>query len=447
VQELTASVESVVASAASFEEFEDGVFAAACDIARAIAQEALSAHDDRLAAHLGQGWRVKDVRTKTVMTRFGPLEISRRRCIDPDGATRYPLDEHYALPARCRISPSLERAMVSLSANVSFRDAADVLARLLSAHVSHTAAHALLRRAGKRLEAQADAAARDLTELGLDPGGKCPAPRLYCEADGHVISLQHARARRGEVKLAAFYTDKRDGIGAVHAGFGPASAFWPRAAAAAGAHYDLSSVREAVVAGDGARWVRGGLDVLLSSRFQLDPFHIKRAIGRAMGKEASPGAVFDTLYERGPEAADTMLARFAREHPERSDEIDEVRRYLASNADGLWREGPGCGTIEGHIDKIIANRMSKRGRRWSPEGADAMAHVLAASRTRRPLPCGWWQTPKRPGADEPVRPATAHRCRAAAPGKVTSARIVSHMTGESFTRKLRDIAGTRKADY
>ncbi|HET6498608.1 MAG TPA: hypothetical protein VFH17_06120, partial [Coriobacteriia bacterium] len=98
-------------------------------------------------------------------------------------------------------------------------------------------------------------------------------------------------------------------------------------------------------------------------------------------------------------------------------------------------------------DKIIANRMSKRGRRWSPEGADAMAHVLAASRTRRPLPCGSWQTPKRPGAEEPVRPAATCRHRPAAPGKVTSARIVSHKTGEAFTRTLRDISGTRRADY
>jgi hypothetical protein len=448
MQELSVSVGSVVASASCFEEIEDGVFASICEFGRRETAEALRARDARLCASAPSGWRVKDRRSRTILTRYGPVMIERRRYVDESGVTRYLLDESLDLEKRARVSPSLERLLVKLSTEVSFRSAAEVVSLVVGAHVSHSAAHALLGRAGKRLATQGAAASSDLFDLGLDPGGTEDASRLSVEADGTVIALQNSGRRRGEVKLAVFYTDKKAGLGAVHAGFQAASDFWGEAVAAAGSHYALASVRSCVVAGDGARWVRGGLDVLPYSHFQLDPFHIHKAILRASGDHGFSAKTFCVLYEDGLHAADGMLSRFATEHPERTDDIRDVRRYLASNADGLWRSDPSHGSIEGHIDKIIANRMKKRGRRWSPRGADAMAHVLAAQRSRRPLPCGTWSAPvANDDIAAPVRAPKRHRSKVVSPGHVPQAHVVSHKTGESFTRTLRDISGTRKADY
>ncbi len=448
MQELSASIGSVVASASSFEELEDGVFAVLCEAGRRESVTALRARDDELYAQAPPGWRVKDRRSRMVLTRYGPVEIHRRRYVDGSGTTRYLLDERLGLEKRTRVSPSLERLLVTLSADVSFRDASKIVSTVVGTHVSHAVAHGRLGRAGTRLATQGAAAASDLFDLGRDPGGREDAARLSCEADGTVIALQNARGRRGEVKLAVFYTDKAAGVGAMHAGFQGADGFWGEAVAAAGSHYSLTSIRSCVVAGDGARWVRGGLDVLPHSRFQLDPFHIHKAILRASGEHVFASRAFSVLYEDGLALADAMLSRFSTEHPERAGDIEDVRRYLSSNSDGLWRSDPSCGTIEGHIDKVLANRMKKRGRRWSPAGADAMAHVLAARRSRRPLPCGTWSAPQvTRGITEP--PSTTHRprSRAVSPGHVPQARIVSHRTGESFTRTLRDISGTRKADY
>jgi hypothetical protein len=448
VQELTASIGSVVASALSFEELEDGVFASICEFGRRETAAALRALDARLCASAPLRWCVKDRRSRTILTRYGPVDIQRRRYVDEDGATRYLLDERLHLEKRARVSPSLERLLVTLSADVSFRVASKIVSTVVGTHVSHAVAHDRLGRAGKRLAIQGAVAASDLFDLGLDPGGTADAASLSVEADGTVIALQNSGRRRGEVKLAVFYTDKSKGLGAVHAGFQAASDFWGEAVAAAGSHYDLASIRACVVAGDGARWVRGGLDVLPYSHFQLDPFHIHKAILRASGDHGFSARTFCALYEDGLHAADGMLSRFATEHPERADDIKDVRRYLASNADGLWRSDPSCGSIEGHIDKVLANRMKKRGRRWSPRGADAMAHVLAAQRSRRPLPCGTWSAPvAHSEIAAPVRAPKRHGSKVASPGHVHQARIVSHKTGESFTRTLRDISGARNADY
>lgn len=448
MEELSASIGSVVASASSFEEVEDGVFASICEFGRRETGAALRARDARLCASAPSEWRVKDRRNRTILTRYGPVQIERRRYVDEDGSTRYLLDESLDMEKRARVSPSLERLLVTLSAEVSFRAASTIVSTVVGTHVSHAVAHDRLGRAGKRLAIQGAAASADLFDLGLDPGGTEVASRLSVEADGTVIALQNSGRRRGEVKLAVFYTDKDKGLGAVHAGFQAARDFWGEAVAAAGSHYDLASVRSCIVAGDGARWVRGGLEVLPYSHFQLDPFHIHKAILRASGDHGFSARVFCVIYEDGLGAADSMLSRFATEHPERADDIRDVRRYLASNADGLWKSDPSCGSIEGHIDKVLANRMKKRGRRWSPRGADAMAHVLAAQRSRRPLPCGTWSTPA--AHDDIVPPARApkrHRSKVAATGHVPQAHIVSSKTGESFTRTLRDISGTRKADY
>ncbi len=445
MHELTASVASSVESASGFEQLEDHVFAVLCEFGCRETAAALRRRDDSLRTKVPSGWRVKDRRKRTVLTRFGPVEISRRRYIDEEGATRYALDEDLGLEKRVRVSPSLERLLVTLSSEVSFRDASGTVSAAVGAHVSHGTAHDRLGRIGRRLADEGRVAAADLVELGLDPGGTHPSPELSVEADGTVTSLQGASRRRGEVKLAVFYTDKAERVGAAHAGFQGARDFWEEAVAVAGSHYDLSTVRSCVVAGDGAKWVRGALELLPHSRFQLDPFHVRKALLRASRDHTFSLRVFSTLYADGLGAADGMLAAFAAGHPECAGDIDEVRGYLAANADGLWRAG--CGTIEGHIDKILANRMKKRGRRWSPAGADAMAHVLAARRSRRPLPCGNWKTARpdrRPAESEHT--ALKKRSRAGVAGHVPQAHIVSHRTGESFTRKLRDIAGALRAD-
>ena len=445
MQELTASIESLAFSSSSFEEFEDGVFAEVCEFGRERSATALMALDDALCAEAPRAWRVKDRRSRTVLTPYGTVGISRRRYIDDDGTSHYLLDEHFELEKRSRVSPAIERSLVKLSATVSFRDAAGVISDVLGAHLSHSTARSLLVRAGERLALEGEAAASDLHDLGLAPEGTEEANKLYCEADGTVIALQGTRRRRGEVKLAVFYTDKRVGAPVAHAGYQASKHFWREASAVAGVHYDIANIDSAVVSGDGARWVRGGLDVVPRSRFLLDPFHIRKAISRACADHAFAARVFTALYEDGHAVADGMLATFAREHPERAGEIEDVRRYLTANTDGLWRSQPSLGTIEGHIDKILACRLKKRGRRWSQAGADAMAHVLAAKHSGRPLPCGIWEAPVTHATPEPHRPKTPRR-RSGSEAHVPQGRIVSHNTGESFTRMLRDIAGTRGAD-
>ncbi len=446
MHESTPSVDLCASGFSDFEGLEHAVFDHVCAIGRAEAARMLRELDDELARSAPPGLRVKDRRMKRVLTRFGEVEVSRRRYLDPSGAHRYLLDERLRLEPRRRVSVSLERSLVRLSAAVSFREAADIVSELCAARVSHATAHDAIGRAGCRLAEQAARAAAALHDLGAMPDGTREADPVCCEADGTVIALQHARVKRAEVKLAVFYDKKADGAQAVHAAFCPSKRFWREASAVAGAVYDLASPRTTIVSGDGARWVRGGLDVLPRARFILDPFHVGRALLAATGSRRSAGRVFSELYGRGLSPALVSLERFAAQHPERAEAVKRVSGYLSANQDGLWRAEPGLGAIEGHVDKVLAARLKKKGQRWSPRGADAMARVLAASRMSRPMPLGVWESPAR---HEPARPLAPSEVapRGSSGARIRTGRIVSHNTGEGFTRKLRDISGARKADY
>jgi hypothetical protein len=446
MNEGTLSVPGALLDSDDFEFFEAAVFDAVCEQGRALASQALQELDGMLARSAPPGLRVEDVRSRRILTRFGEVEVTRRRFLDPSGVSHYLLDEHLSIPARRKVSPALERAIVALSASVSFREAATIVGDLTRGDVSHATAHSAVARAGERLKEHAAAAAADLHDLGLAPQGEKRADPLHCEADGTVIAMQNTRTRRAEVKLAVFYGEKVGGAGAVHAAFCPAKTFWREASAVAGGVFDLSRPSRVVLSGDGANWVRGGLDVLPHALFTLDPFHVNKALLTATGSYPVARKASATLYGAGLEPCLAGLDRFASSNPDRVEAIQKVKGYLTSNADGLWRADPSLGSIEGHIDKVLAARFKKRGRRWSPAGADRMARVLSAIRSKRPLPVGVWEAPEERLIRRRPTPKELDRVRRSA-DKTHAAKIVSNRTGQGFTRGLRDIAGTRRADY
>lgn len=445
MDQITLSLRCVVDSANGFEQLERGAFDAVCRLGREQLARALREFDHELA--VPRSWRSRGLRERSVVTCLGALTISRRRYLDESGTSRYPLDEHFGLPPGARVSPAIERSLVSLSASVSFREAVGIVADLTGADVSHATAHTALRRVGERIAVEQRAAASDLHDLGLDPGGERRADPLLAEADGTVVAWQGEQTRRGEVRLAVFRGGRAGGKTVSYASVEGARAFWRAASTECASAYDITAVRSCVLSGDGAHWIRGGLDVLPHTRFLLDPFHIVLALRDATGSHPIASRLSALLYERGLPAVEDALTDLAKRQPERAEIIESVLGYLRANSDGLWRSTPSLGTIEGHIDKTLANRMKKRGRRWSKKGADAMARVIAAQRSGRPVPIGAWTPPAPTKGKRPHAPVVARPSSAPTPARMLRGGIVSHATGRGFTKTLRDIAGSGRADW
>jgi hypothetical protein len=215
---------------------------------------------------------------------------------------------------------------------------------------------------------------------------------LYTEADGVWVHLQREEEKHYEVKSGIAYTgwqrlkqqqERYALVGKrVYCQANPRIPFWEGASVEWAKAYDLSQLRLVVVGGDGANWIGEGAAVFSCGVRQLDGFHLARACGRAFGK-----GLGRQLYEavrQGQWAQARQLlaevepvirpgARRARRY---------VQRQLAQGVD--WRNqvdqvppgGRGLGTMESNGDKLVANRMKKRGISWTIRGAQNLAKVL-----------------------------------------------------------------------
>ena len=170
----------------------------------------------------------------------------------------------------------------------------------------------------------------------------CQRKRVNIKADGVVVPLQSEKKRRREMKLAFSYEGLSEWGKSrfrtleemVHAGFSPAEEFWQGFSVELAGRYDLGGVKEIILGGDGASRVKGGGRLFRVDSCRPDRFHLARALKRA------PGAGSRAAYRRAKEGDwkatyEILVRALAEATDEKAEKVDETRRYLASNRDGL----------------------------------------------------------------------------------------------------------------
>ena len=120
--------------------------------------------------------------------------------------------------------------------------------------------------------------------------------------------------------------------------------------------------------------------------YQLDKFHLKRAIHRGLANDPLVPEVYQACITGEIEKADRLLLEAQQKgDTDRESEIMGLRGYLMANCYGLrdYRlevdddNLRGLGAIEGNVDKLVANRMKKRGMSWTIRGAQRMARLIS----------------------------------------------------------------------
>lgn len=151
------------------------------------------------------------------------------------------------------------------------------------------------------------------------------------------------------------------------------------------ARYDLSKVERIYLLGDGASWIRAGLQYLPPlTIFILDKYHLEKYIQMATAHAPE----LKRLIHRGIKSLnkEAVLAHLHEalwrtdEKPRRK-RIVEAIRYVERNWDGIENgvrhPGIGC-SAEGHVSHILAARLSSRPMAWSLQGAENMAAMRVA---------------------------------------------------------------------
>lgn len=372
--------------------WEEEVFKWTCSLAQEVAKALLESIDEDLMRHKDGSLKVEALKWHRVVTVFGDVRIRRRLYRDSNGETCFLLDEKMGLDKGCQVSPKVKELATFISSHFPFQRSEEILRSILPTGISHTSIHRLVGRVTDPYLEGEEKEIEEVFEDGVIPESKGRVvPYLFVEADGTNIALQREEARRAEVKAGVAYEGwqevskdrHRVTRKTVYSGIMNGDRFWEGFSLTLAKKYDLSRVGRVIVGGDGAPWVKDGAE-LLGGIYQLDRFHLKRALNQTLG-DGLAMEVYQACVKGEIDKVERILMQAQQEATvEGAKEVARLRGYLMENSFGLrdYRievggDGlRGLGTIEGNVDKLVANRMKKRGMSWTIKGARRMTRLV-----------------------------------------------------------------------
>jgi len=226
------------------------------------------------------------------------------------------------------------------------------------------------------------------------PSEKNRVPELHIDADeAHVTLLNGIKS---EVPLISVYEGietqgKRNKCREVfhisEYGKKPDD-LWEQALNEIEARYDLTDTK-IYLHGDGANWIKTGLEWIPNAIFVLDKYHKNKAI-KAMtaGLSKEDRKDFDkeirwALENEEIDFFNGLTNSLCEENPERERKILTNARYLKNFISGIsicktdFRANNG-GCTEPHVSHVLSARLSSRPMAWSKKTLKKLAPVLAA---------------------------------------------------------------------
>ena len=155
--------------------------------------------------------------------------------------------------------------------------------------------------------------------------------------------------------------------------------------------YDTEYLEKVYILGDGANWIKTGLEWIIKSVYVLDEFHMKKAVNGIVGritkankKEKEKQKIeirtllsrlnFVRFKEICYEILEEEMEKGTRERKE------DLMKYILNNVEGIKnlyrnkKELHGC-SAEGHVSHIYSDRMSSRPMGWKRENVNNMSKL------------------------------------------------------------------------
>ncbi|NPV30676.1 MAG: ISLre2 family transposase [Firmicutes bacterium] len=374
-----------------FSELEKGVHKLCQDVCNQIFTWALEKIDTRLMNERDRSiWEVVGFRAKTAISTFGEFLLKRRLYRNKEtGETKFFLDELLGWPERARVTPYLKELAIKLSTELSFGRAAEILSYLVP-HISTMTIWHIVQEVGEILQQEGEEKRAAVFENGEAPAGEKVVPELRIEADGVIVNLQREKEKRGEVKHIVTYESKKQ-IGRnrfalqnklMVSTLRESQVAWEEAYAQAGGRWDLEQTKEIHIGGDGAKWIKEGLEYFPGAVYCLDPYHLNRHLTEALwyDEETFQKVGASLLNSNWQETQAILTEAIKKTRGNRKKRLIKLLHYLEENWTGIINSAGAkrLGTIEGQIQHNVARRMKRLGAKWTTTGGDRMARLLAA---------------------------------------------------------------------
>ena len=231
---------------------------------------------------------------------------------------------------------------------------------------------------------------RKLKDLKVaEPQAKRQVKVLYVNADEDHISLQdgsntivplisiHEGIRRNGKRGRCINPHYISSHGK------PIEELWLEAAKWIHHSYDVDFIERIYLHGDGAPWIKEGLNWLPEVKMVLDRYHLNRSIITATSKQPEKRfKMYSVLSKGDKQAFATLIRRLKQDAKDDSDlkRIKDFKRYINNNWSGISihsQEECGGSCTEGHVSHVLSSRLSSRPMGWGREGLRVMAELRA----------------------------------------------------------------------
>jgi len=358
--------------------------------------------------------RYKELRSKTVLTVLGPVELSRPYYLCAGCSKgQYPADTELGI-AGLESSPGVRRMEAVVGSEMPFAPGCEPMKLLAGLDVTAKA----IERAAEAIGAEI--ALRDEQEIGRAKQLVLPVvsqqniPKMYvlmdgvqvpvvaAETEGRTGRIEGQRARTRECKLGSVFTqttvdeegwplrdpDSTTYVAAIETaeefGFRIYTEAWRKG-------WEWATTK--VVLGDGAVWIWNLADQHFPGATQIvDLYHARQHLWKmaALLHPHDPAAktlwmipMKDLLDEGNIEPLVTNLreiaAGHADAHPDLAEEVLKEAEYFATNAERMrypkFREKGlfvGSGVVEAGCKSVIGSRLKRSGMFWTVRGANAI---------------------------------------------------------------------------
>ena len=330
-------------------------------------------------------WEIVRKDKSSLITTFGQIRYNRTYFKPKDGGKRkYLVDEIVGIKPHERMTADVVINTLDEATESSYRKAGEkacyedevskqaVMNKVHAAEVNPPK----LKYSEKRnvrilyIEADEDHVAHQAKGKG---GTRCLMPKLIYVHEG--IDLSRSTAKRKVLKNVRYFGEdcKSEDL-------------WLQVAQYISDQYEEEKIETVYISGDGASWIKQGLNWIGKSRFVLDNHHLNKYIRVAtahINDEAIYQGLKDALDWPDKEMAYRVFKRILEltENDTKRAAVKDSRKYIMNNWDGIaikaekGYEIVGC-SAEGHVSHVLSNRLSSRPKGWSKTGVNQMTKLL-----------------------------------------------------------------------
>lgn len=330
-------------------------------------------HSDERKRH----WVVKRMRERTIKTVFGNVLLKRKYFQHKrTGKYAYLADVYLKISRNRRMSEQVKHRLIVGACDVSYAKSAEMVGV-----TAQTTSNVL-----KEIDIE------ELKQYPI-PNQKDRTENIFICADEDHIAIREKGIQqqyliyvydgvegtndRRKLQNVHYFTQKQKGN---------TEDLWLAVTQYVYDRYDMDCLKKIYIMGDGAGWIKQGLEWLPKSVFVLDKWHMTKYVSRACYVfQDTEREIFSGVLWKSIRLGDKVLfrdtvrqmKRLVQEEKQLA-KIELMRSYLLNHWEGIQNQKKvhGC-SAEGHVSHILSARLSSRPMVWSADGADKMAQLRA----------------------------------------------------------------------